>query len=107
MNNDVLIIIAVALGTILTRVLPFLIFNDAENLPPAISYLSKVLPYSIMAMLVVYCLKDMNFFNKNHALPELIAVIATILIHLYKNNTLLSIITGTIIYMVCIQLIFV
>ena len=39
MNNDVLIIIAVALGTILTRVLPFLIFNDAENLPPAISYL--------------------------------------------------------------------
>ena len=53
MNNDVLIIIAVALGTILTRVLPFLIFNDAENLPPAISYLSKVLPYSIMAMLVV------------------------------------------------------
>ena len=45
--------------------------------------------------------------NKNHALPELIAVIITILIHLYKNNTLLSIITGTIIYMVCIQLIFV
>ena len=54
-----------------------------------------------------YCLKDMNFFNKNHALPELIAVIITILIHLYKNNTLLSIITGTIIYIVCIQLIFV
>ena len=60
MNNDVLIIIAVALGTILTRVLPFLIFNDAENLPPAISYLSKVLPYSIMAMLVV------SWFSRNN-----------------------------------------
>ena len=85
MNNDVLIIIAVALGTILTRVLPFLIFNDAENLPPAISYLSKVLPYSIMAM---------------------IAVSITIIIHLLKENTLLSILVGTITYMICIQVIF-
>lgn len=102
MNNDVLIIIAVALGTILTRVLPFLIFNDAENLPPAISYLSKVLPYSIMAMLVVYCLRDTTFISGNHGFPEIIAVI----IHLLKENTLLSILVGTITYMICIQVIF-
>lgn len=102
-----MIIMVVAITTFLTRALPFIIFKDPKKTPDLIIYLSKVLPYSIMAMLVIYCLKDMNFFNKNHALPELIAVIATILIHLYKNNTLLSIITGTIIYMVCIQLIFV
>ena len=106
MNNDVLIIIAVALGTILTRVLPFLIFNDAENLPPAISYLSKVLPYSIMAMLVVYCLRDTTFISGNHGFPELIAVSITIIIHLLKENTLLSILVGTITYMICIQVIF-
>jgi len=103
MNNDVLIIIAVALGTILTRVLPFLIFNDAENLPPAISYLSKMLPYS---MLVVYCLRDTTFISGNHGFPEIIAVSITIIIHLLKENTLLSILVGTITYMICIQVIF-
>ena len=106
MNNDVLIIIAVTLGTILTRVLPFLIFNDAENLPPAISYLSKMLPYSIMAMLVVYCLRDTTFISGNHGFPEIIAVSITIIIHLLKENTLLSILVGTITYMICIQVIF-
>jgi len=102
-----MIITVVSITTFFPMVLPFIIFKDPKKTPDLIMYLSKILPYSIMTMLVVYCLKDMNFFNKNHALPELIAVIITILIHLYKNNTLLSIITGTIIYMVCIQLIFV
>ena len=106
MNNDILIIVIVALGTILTRALPFFIFNDVNNLPPIINYLSRVLPYSIIAMLVVYCLKDINFIGDNHGMPEIIAVSVTIIIHLLKENTLLSILMGTIIYMVCIQMIF-
>ena len=107
MNNDMMIIIVVALGTMLTRALPFIIFNDPSKKPALIDYLGKVLPYSIMAMLVVYCLKDINFFNSNHGLPEIIAVSITIIIHLFKNNTLLSIIMGTISYMICVQLIFI
>lgn len=107
MNSDMMIIIVVALGTMLTRALPFIIFNDPSKKPALVDYLGKVLPYSIMAMLVVYCLKDINFFNSNHGLPEIIAVSITIIIHLFKNNTLLSIIIGTISYMICVQLIFI
>lgn len=107
MNSDMMIIIVVALGTMLTRTLPFIIFNDSSKKPASIDYLGKVLPYSIMAMLVVYCLKDINFFNSNHGLPEIIAVFITIIVHLFKNNTLLSIIVGTISYMICVQLIFI
>lgn len=107
MNSDMMIIIVVALGTMLTRALPFIIFNDPSKKPALVDYLGKVLPYSIMAMLVVYCLKDINFFNSNHGLPEIIAVYITIIIHLFKNNTLLSIIIGTISYMICVQLIFI
>ena len=61
-----MIIMVVAITTFLTRALPFIIFKDPKKTPDLIIYLSKVLPYSIMAMLVVYCLKDMNFFNKKH-----------------------------------------
>lgn len=107
MTYEILIIMIVALGTVITRALPFLIFNDVDNLPPVINYLSKVLPYAIMAMLVVYCLKDIDFFSGNSGLTEIIAVGVTILIHLIKENTLLSILVGTICYMVCIQMIFV
>lgn len=107
MNNDLKIIIVVALGTILTRALPFIIFNDPKKKPVIVDYLGKVLPYSIMAMLVVYCLKEINLFDSKHWLPEIIAVLITIIIHLLKRNTLLSIIIGTISYMICVQLIFV
>lgn len=107
MNRDIMIIIVVALGTILTRALPFIIFNDPSKKPALIDYLSKVLPYSVMAMLVVYCLKDINFFDSNHGLPEIIAISIIIVVHLLKNNTLLSIIIGTISYMICVQMIFI
>lgn len=107
MNSNIMIIIVVALGTILTRALPFIIFNDLSKKPVLIDYLGKVLPYSIMAMLVIYCLKDIDFLSSNHGLPEIIAVIITIIVHLFKNNTLLSIIVGTISYMICVQMIFI
>lgn len=107
MSKEILIIIVVAIATIITRWLPFLVFNDVDNLPPVINYLSKVLPYSIMAMLVVYCLKDINILSNNHGFPEIIAVGVTIVVHLVKENTLLSILLGTIVYMVCVQMIFI
>lgn len=101
-----MIIMVVAITTFLTRALPFIIFKDPKKTPDLIIYLSKVLPYSIMAMLVVYCLRDTTFISGNHGFPEIIAVSITIIIHLLKENTLLSILVGTITYMICIQVIF-
>ncbi|HPX32848.1 MAG TPA: AzlD domain-containing protein [Erysipelotrichaceae bacterium] len=106
MNNyfPLLQIITISLVTMLVRFSPFLIFNKQEKLPDIISYLGKVLPTAIMAMLVVYCLKDVNITIFPYGLKELIAVLVVAMLHIYKRNTLLSIVCGTIFYMLLIQL---
>jgi branched-subunit amino acid transport protein AzlD len=65
----ILFIGIVALGTILTRALPFLLFPENRQIPKYIKYLADVLPYTIIGMLVVYCLKDISFVKNPHALP--------------------------------------
>ena len=98
----ILTIVAVAAGTMLTRFLPFLIFPEGKTPPRVIAYLGKVLPYAVIGMLVVYCLKD-SFSNGSYALPEAIAAIFTVVLHKWKKNTLLSIGAGTALYMFLVQ----
>lgn len=93
-----------AFVTALLRVLPFLVMGKGKT-PPFVEYLGKVLPYAVMAMLVVYCLKDIDFTAFPFALPEVISVIAVVLVHVWKRNTLLSIIAGTACYMIIIRMI--
>lgn len=107
MSYDILIIAVVAIVTILIRFLPFIIFRGDKKTPDFITYLGKVLPYSIMAMLVVYCLKGMSIISSPHGLPEIISALVIIALHVWKRNTLLSIIAGTICYMLLVQLVFV
>lgn len=92
--------------TILLRFLPFWLFGGKKSTPPIISYLGKVLPHAVMGMLVVYCLKNIDFVSSPHALPEIIACAVVVVLHLWKRNTLLSIAGGTICYMVLVQFIF-
>ena len=106
MELRVIILIAImAIVTILLRVLPFVIFNGKET-PEYISFLGKYLPYSIIAMLVVYCVKDVSVFSGSHGIPELIAIAVVAGLHIWKRNTLLSIVAGTICYMLLTQLVF-
>ncbi|HHX55598.1 MAG TPA: branched-chain amino acid transporter AzlD [Clostridiales bacterium] len=95
-----------ALVTAILRVTPFLMFPDNKETPKYILYLGKVLPNTIIAMLVVYCLKDINLFLYPNALPEIIAIIVIIILHIWKRNTLLSIASGTFIYILLVQNIF-
>lgn len=95
-------IIMVVLGTAITRFLPFLVFPENKKPPEIITYLGTVLPYAIIGMLVVYCLKD-AVFEEYHALPELISIFAVIVLHKLKKNTLLSIVGGTVLYMILVQ----
>ncbi len=104
--QTVLLIVVVALVTIALRFLPFLIFREKKT-PEKITYLGKVLPYAIMAMLVVYCLKGISFVSAPFGLPELLGVGCVVLLHLWKRNTLISIAGGTICYMLLIQFVFV
>ena len=101
-----LIILAVALTTFATRVVPFLIFPKGKEIPPVIQYLGKVLTPAVIGMLVVYCLKSTPVMEAPHGIPELIAVLVTAGLHVWKRNNLLSIGVGTVLYMVLIQLVF-
>lgn len=94
------------LATVLTRSLPFLLFRESRPTPPFIQYLGKALPAAIFAMLVVYCLKNVNITGGSHGLPELIAIAVTIGLHLWKRQMLISIAGGTVVYMLLIQLVF-
>lgn len=104
--QTLIIIGTVALGTIITRFLPFILFHKTSSEHPYISYLGKVLPYAAVGLLVVYCLKGVQLTSAPHGLPEAIAIICTAALHFWKGNTLLSIGAGTVIYMVLVQVVF-
>ena len=101
-----LMILVIAAVTAALRFVPFFIFGSERPVPKFVSYLGRVLPYSIMAMLVVYCLKGISFTKAQFGLPELISVAIVAVLHIWKRNTLFSIICGTICYMLLIQFIF-
>lgn len=94
-------ILVMALVTVLLRFLPFILLRNRKT-PAFLEYLGKVLPFAVMAMLVVYCLKDTDLSN---AAAEFISVILVVLVHLWKRNTLLSITLGTACYMILIRII--
>lgn len=100
------LISVIALVTALLRFLPFLIFGRGRETPKLLEKLGRLLPYAIMAMLVVYCLKGVSFTGISGFLPELIACMVTGALYIWKRNTLLSILCGTVCYMLLVQLVF-
>ena len=107
MTQSLVTIGVIALGTALTRFLPFWLFPKGKSAPRIVAYLGKVLPCAVMGLLVVYCLKDVQPAAAPYGLPELIAVAATVGLHAWKKNTLLSVGAGTVLYMALVQLVFV
>lgn len=100
----VLVIAVITAVTVLTRALPFIAFGKKE-LPATVKYLGNVLPAAIMVILVCYCLKGIRFAESPHGLPELLACAAVAGVHLWKKNMYLSIIVGTVCYMVLLRVI--
>ena len=108
MNNmhSVLMVIVISIVTMGLRFLPLWIFGNGQQTPKLIQYLGKVLPYAIMGMLVVFCLKSVSLMNHPYGIPEALATLTVVLLHVYKRNTLLSIVGGTVVYMVLVQVVF-
>jgi len=105
--TEQIIIIAICIfGTMLTRFLPFLVFSSKKPTPEYVQYLGKALPCAVFGMLVIYCLKNVSLLSAPHGIPELIAIVITAGLHLWKKKMLLSIAGGTIAYMFLVQLIF-
>ncbi len=93
-------------ATMLTRFLPFFIFSEKRPTPRYIQYLGHALPAAIFGMLVIYCLKNVSLLSGSHGLPELLAILVTAAMHLWKRQMLLSIAAGTVCYMLLVQMVF-
>jgi branched-subunit amino acid transport protein AzlD len=103
-----LIILVAAAVTFGTRLLAFVVFGGRKGGEPPkwVTYLGQVLPPAVIALLVVYCLRNIDLFSVSHGLPELLCVVVAALLHLWKRNELLSIFGSTILYMILVQLVF-
>ena len=100
------IVLVAAAMTFVTRSAPFVLFGKKRGTPPIVLFLGTYLPPAILAMLVVYGLKDVRLLAYPYGLPELIGVATVVGLHVWKRNYLLSIFVGTAAYMVAVQWVF-
>lgn len=106
-DSQAFIMILIMAGvTFFIRGLPFLLFPGNKKTPVYIMYLGKVLPFAIIGMLVVYCFKNVSVISAPFGIPELIALVVIVFLHVWKRNTLISIGGGTLLYMFLVQVLF-
>lgn len=103
--HGILMVAIIASVTALLRFLPFWLLRGRET-PKFVAWLGQVLPFAIMGMLVVYCLRNISFAAVGTFLPEILACGLVAAVHVWKRNTLLSILSGTAVYMALVQLVF-
>ncbi|MBR3593355.1 MAG: AzlD domain-containing protein [Clostridia bacterium] len=102
-----LTVAVIAIGTALTRFLPFIIFRSDRPTSKYMQFLGKHLPPAVFGMLVIYCLKDVLFvFRGTTGLAEGIALLFTLVLHLSAKNMLFSLLGGTACYMLLLQFVF-
>ena len=102
--KSAVLIATMSVVTIFVRFLPFVVFRKVT--PKYIIYLGNVLPPAIIGMLVIYCLKDISPMEPPFGIPELVAAVCVAGMQFWRRNSLISILTGTVIYMVFIQIVF-
>lgn len=103
-----MIVVAVLVSAVITfglRALPFALFGHGKAMPPKMIYLGRILPSAIMAVLVVYCLKDVICNFSEFGIAEIIASAVVILSYKWRHNTLLSITLGTVCNMILLRII--
>ena len=98
-----ILIAVMAVTTMALRFLPFVLFGKIT--PKYISYLGKVLPQAIIALLVVYCLRDISVTSRPFGIPEFLAGVSVVVMQSWKRNAVLSILLGTVLYMVLVRMI--
>jgi branched-subunit amino acid transport protein AzlD len=104
-QNTRLLTAILLMGAIIyfTRLLPFLFFRNRQ--PPALlNYLEENLPPLIMLLLVIYCVKDVKWLHSPYGAPEVVAIGVVVAVHLWRKNALLSIFSGTVLYMLALRL---
>lgn len=105
LTEQIITIALMGLAVMTTRFLPFALFQGRKT-PQYVQYLSTVLPAAVFGLLVVYCLKNVDITTCSHGIPELIGIIVTIVLHVWKRQMMLSIAGGTITYKILVQTVF-
>ena len=105
--DKILAIAVMAFVTYIIRLGPFLLFGKGHTTPEWVVYMGKVLPPAVMGMLIIYSLKSVEVLIINSIAPVFLAILTTAILHVWKRNNLLSILSGTAVYMVMIQVVFV
>lgn len=109
MNQSLYAALTIAVCAVLTfatRVFPFALFGGRDAPPEIVRYLGQMLPAAVMSILIIYCLRDVNFTSVSGVLPQLISIALVVGLHVWKRNNLLSIGAGTVCYMLLVQLVF-
>ena len=105
-GHESLVIAVMGLAVLATRIVPVLVFGRGEKVPEFILYLGRVVPYTAMGLLIVYCLRDMPVLEAPHGLPEIIALAVVTGTYLWRRNTIFSVVIGTALYMFLVQSVF-
>jgi branched-subunit amino acid transport protein AzlD len=95
-------VIVSALVILATRAFPFILFSRRDP-PRIICFIEKYIPPMVMAILVVYCLRDVKFTPLSGGMPSFAALSVTIILHLWKRNSMISILGGTVLYMLLVR----
>jgi len=103
LTERIVTITILAAVTFSSRVIPFLLFSPGKPTPFYIKYLGRVLPLAVFGMLVVYCLKDVEWIRGTHGIPELLGIGVTALIQFASRQMILSAAGGTLFYMLLIR----
>ena len=104
----IIVIFVCALMIFAERAVPFILFSKT-NPPKIIKIIQKFIPTMVISCLLVYCLKDVTFTDKNGLylkgfIPSFSALFVTLGLQLWKKNTLLSILSGTVLYMLMLRI---
>lgn len=102
-RHAMIVIVVMGLAVLATRIVPVLIFGRGEKVPEFILYLGRVVPYTAMGLLIVYCLRDVPVLDSPHGLPEILSLAVVTVTYLWKRNTIFSVVTGTVLYMFLVQ----
>lgn len=105
-EHQIITVLVIILATVIMRFLPFIIFPDNKPIPKFIHYLGVVLPAAVFGLLIIYALKNVSILEGSHGIPELIGIVVTAAVHLWKKQMLLSISVGTVCYMLLVQFVF-
>ena len=100
------VIILVAALTFGARLFPFAVFSKGGKTPAAITYIGNILPPAVMIMLVVYCVRDATPLARPYGAPELVCIAVVALLYKFTKNHLIAMVSGTILYMALIQIVF-